>query len=473
MFLIFLKKFLATFFLINFALFFPKESFSKEKKKSSKLHILEIIEKKRDKMSLTEEEIDFFVQEYSKGKVPEYQASSFLMAIFINGMTHKEIAYLTNSMAHSGEIVDFKDFFSEPIVDKHTTGGVGDTTSLIVVPICGALGLKVPMISGRGLGYTGGTLDKLESIPGFNVDLDLETYKEIVKKANVCITGPTKEIAPADKKIYAMRNASGTVPNKALVASSILSKKLAEDLDILVMDVKTGYGALMHEYSDALELAEIMTSIGKNLNKKVVVLITDMNQPLGICVGNALEIMEAANILQANCLPNQQDLKDLCFAITSQMLILSQKADNEEDALNQINSVIEDGSAFNKFKEMVALQGGNPEALSDFSLLPQVNYSYFLKAPKTGYISELNALEIAKGCFFLGSGRLTINSSLDYGVGVIINKKIGDYVNEGDIILEVKYNSEKLFDDTLHYFENAYKILPDPVNKPILIKKIL
>lgn len=437
----------------------------------TEFHILDIIQKKRDNKELSKNEINYFVQEYTNGNIPNYQASAFLMAIFINDMSAEETAFLTDAMIRSGTIINF-DELKEPIVDKHSTGGVGDKTSLIIAPICASLGLRVPMISGRGLGHTGGTLDKLESIPGFSVDQDNESYKRLVKDVGVCIIGQTIDIAPADKKIYALRDVSGSVESLPLIASSIMSKKMAEGLDVLIMDVKTGSGALMKKYEDSCKLAQTMIDIGKNLNTKVVAIVSDMNQPLGMCIGNSLEIMEVIGILKGTSLKDQKDLIDLSFKLASLMLIKTNCAEDAKDAYAQIQKVIDNGSALEKFKEMITAQGGNPDVIYDQNLFEQSDFRYCLKASRSGYIHTLDALKIAKGCTLLGAGRQTIDSQIDFSVGAILHKKIGSFVNQEDTIIEIHYNSEEKLKAALSLFEDAIIIDKDIPSKPVLIKKI-
>lgn len=434
--------------------------------------ILDIIAKKRDRQELSKGEIDYFVQGFTKGNIPDYQASAFLMAVCINGMSDVETAFLTDSMTHSGRILSFAEL-GERIVDKHSTGGVGDKTSLIIVPICSALGLKVPKMSGRGLGHTGGTLDKLESIPGLSVYVDIDDYMQLVKEVGSCIVGQSKDVAPADKKIYALRDVSGSVESAPLIASSILSKKLAEGIDVLVMDVKTGSGAFIKEFDASLKLGEIMKDIGKNLGKQVVVVVSDMNQPLGMCVGNALEVKESVDILKGHCLKGQEDLRELSFTLATEMLIAGGKAQAEAEARALINGVIQDGSAFEKFKEIAQAQGGNPEALEDFSLLPTAKQRVVLKAPRSGYVHTLDAWKIAKACSILGSGRKTIESTVDLSVGTIIYKKMGDFVEAGEPLLEIHYNSEEALSEALSFFEEAYVIEDALAEKPVLIKRVL
>lgn len=436
------------------------------------MQILEIIAKKRDKKELTKEEIAFFIQEYTRGSVENYQASAFLMATYINGMSNEETASLTHSMLHSGEIVNFNEL-PEAKVDKHSTGGVGDKTSLILAPICAALGLKVPMISGRGLGHTGGTLDKLESIPGFDVNVSTSRFKELVKNVGVCIISQSKNMVPADKKLYALRDVSATVPSKPLIVGSIMSKKLAEGIDTLVMDVKAGSAAFMETSEDAEELALMMIDIGSKLGKKVSALITRMDQPLGICVGNSLEVIESVDILKGKCESGQKDLRDLSFSLTKQMLLDSKKVKDGQEAERLILEVIENGKAFQKFQEMVQAQGGNPEALEDYSLLPQAKKTYAIKAKSSGWVSICDALKIAKGCSLIGAGRETLDTKLDYAVGALLSKKIGDRVEAGETLFEVQYNDEEKFKKALPLFESSYAIVKSEVPIPTVVEKVL
>ncbi|MFT4553195.1 MAG: pyrimidine-nucleoside phosphorylase [Chlamydiales bacterium] len=436
------------------------------------MQILEIIAKKRDKKELSNEEIDFFIQEYTRGNVENYQASAFLMAIYINGMSTEETAGLTHSMLHSGSTINF-DKTLEYKVDKHSTGGVGDKTSLILAPICAALGLKVPMISGRGLGHTGGTLDKLESIPGFDVNLDSSRFKALVKSVGVCIISQSKDIVPADKKLYALRDVSATIPSKPLIVGSIMSKKLAEGIDTLVMDVKAGKAAFMETSEDAEELASMMIAIGKKLGKKVSALITRMDQPLGVCIGNSLEVIESVDILRGKCEHGQRDLRDLSFSLTKQMLLDSGKVKDPAQADKLILEVIENGTAFKKFQEMVEAQGGNPKSLENYSLLPTAGKTYSLLAKESGWVSLCDALKIAKACSIIGAGRDTLDTKLDHAVGALLKKKIGDSVQAGDTLLEVHYNDEEKFKKTISLFESAYKIENSEVPYPEVIEKVL
>jgi len=436
------------------------------------MRMFDVIEKKRDKKELSSEEIKFFVDGYTKGDIPDYQVSALLMASFLNGLTIKETTDLCYAMLNSGEVLNLSDIPGVK-VDKHSTGGVGDKTSLIIVPICAAVGVIVPMISGRGLGHTGGTLDKLESIPGFNVNIDLKAFRKILRECGTCMIGQTGQIAPADKKIYSLRDVTATVESKYLIAASVMSKKLAEGIDHLVLDVKVGKGAFMKSMEDACSLANILVSLGENMNKRVVALITDMQQPLGSYVGNALEVIESIQILQNRCLPEQEDLKELSLILSGYMIYLGGKASSMEEGKVIAEKTLMDLSAFNKFKEFVSLQGGDAAALDDISKLPAAMYSREITAPKGGYIAEVNALDIGKGSMILGAGRETVKDNVDHAVGVIIRKKIGDKVSPGDTLLEIKYNDEERLKIAYPLFEKALHIVDNYVNKVPIIKKII
>lgn len=432
----------------------------------------EILEKKRDRAFLSKEEISFFVNGYAIGEIPDYQMSALLMAIYLNGLSVDETAWLTEAMLHSGIVVDLSHIPGVK-VDKHSTGGVGDKTSLIIAPICAALGVPVPMISGRGLGHSGGTLDKLESIPGFTVNLDLDTYRSIVKEIGLCLIGQTKEIAPADKKMYALRDVTCTVENRSLISGSIMSKKLAEGIDALVLDVKTGIGAFMKTEKDAEDLARLLISIGKKMNKKVTALITDMNQPLGNAVGNSLEVIESVELLTGRCLPEQRDLLELSIELAAHMVLLGERSSNLEDARKMVLKTIEEGSAFRKLKEIVRAQGGDPHSLDDFAKLPGAEYTHKIVATSNGTIEELNALAIGRGAVLLEAGRTKLDSEIDHGVGVKLKKKIGDRVEKGETVLEILYNKKSKLEESLEYFDSSVKIGTKKTAQPQLIKKVL
>jgi len=432
----------------------------------------EILEKKRDNQPLSKEEIQFFVTAYTENQIPDYLASAMLMAIYINGLSTDETVNLTEAMLYSGTVVNL-DTVPGIKVDKHSTGGVGDKTSLIIAPICAALGIPVPMISGRGLGHTGGTLDKLESIPGFNVNLPLSDYQKIIQKTGLCLIGQTKEIAPADKKLYALRDVTCTVANKSLISASIMSKKLAEGIDALVLDVKTGRGAFMQTEKASEELASLLISIGKKMDKAITALITDMSQPLGSHVGNALEVIESIQILKGECQPEQKDLLDLSIALSAHMIMLGGKATNYEEACSLAENTIKDLSAFNKFKEITTVQGGDSSALDDFTKLPTAKEVFLVKASKSGFIHELDALSIGKGSVLLGAGRKTIDSIIDPAVGLVLKRKIGAMVEQGDTLMEVHFNNPQKLQDSRAYFESAITIQADEIVAPSIIKKVI
>ena len=436
------------------------------------MHFQEILSKKRDRKPLGKEEIYYFVESYTKDNIPDYQASAFLMASFINGLSIDETVWLTEAMLHSGTVVDLSEIPGTK-VDKHSTGGVGDKTSLVIASICATLGVPVPMISGRGLGHTGGTLDKLESIPGFKVNLGLDQYRKLIGEVGTCLIGQTKEIAPADKKMYALRDVTCTVENKSLISASIMSKKLAEGIDGLVLDVKVGSGAFMKTETKAEELARLMMSIGKKMNKRVTALITDMNQTLGSYVGNSLEVIESAEILKGNILPEQQDLFQLCLLLSAHMILLGGKAENLDLALEMARQSINSGSALQKFKEIIEKQGGDSACLNDYEKLPTAGKSHPVKAEVNGYLKSLDALMIGKGAVYLGAGRLTLESKIDPGVGIIVKKKVGDQIHKGETILEIKYNSKEKLNDCLSYVNQAISIVDEPVSPLQLVKKTI
>ncbi len=436
------------------------------------MHFQEILERKRDGKPLSQKEIKFFVDAYTKDNIPDYQASAFLMATFLNGLTIDETVWLTEAMLHSGIVVDLTGIPGVK-VDKHSTGGVGDKTSLIIAPICAALGVPVPMISGRGLGHTGGTLDKLESIPGFNVNLGLDAYQQLVRDCGICLIGQTKEIAPADKKLYALRDVTCTVENKSLISASIMSKKLAEGIDALVLDVKTGHGAFMKTEQDSEELARLMMSIGNKMRKRVTALITDMNQTLGSYVGNALEVIESADILKGQALPEQKDLVDLSIILSAHMIMLGGLTEDLDEAKSLAINSIKDESAFHKFKQIVEKQGGDASALEDYSKLPTARETHVIKADTSGYIRSLNALTIGKGSVYLGAGRIALDSIIDPAVGLIVKKKVGDRITAGETIIEIRFNDESKLRDSLPYFNEAIDITEEKVEPLTLVKKTI
>ncbi|MBR5544391.1 MAG: thymidine phosphorylase [Clostridia bacterium] len=428
------------------------------------MRIYDIIEKKRDGHKLTKEEIDFFVQEYTKGNIEDYQASALLMAIFINGMDEEETVNLTESMAHSGDMLDLS-AINGITADKHSTGGVGDKTSLIVAPICASLGIKMAKMSGRGLGHTGGTIDKLESIAGFNVSLETEDFFKQVNEIGVSIIGQTGNLAPADKKIYALRDVTATVDNISLIASSIMSKKIAAGAQNIVLDVKCGSGAFMKDEESATLLAETMVNIGKKCGRNMAAVITNMDIPLGSNVGNALEIKEVIDILN-----NQGDkqLRELCLVLSATILSISYDW-SYEVAYKKAEQSLNDGSAYKKFVEFVKTQGGNV----DFNTLPYANKSLEIKAEKDGFIQSIDSRIVGESAVLLGAGREKKTDTIDYGAGIILYKKTCDKVNLGDTIAILYAENDEKIKNAEKLFNTSYVIGNEkPKSKPLIYKTI-
>lgn len=424
-----------------------------------------IIEKKRDGHPLTEEEIRFFIEGYTQEKIPDYQMAALAMAVYFQGMTFDEVAALTDSMMRSAKLLDTSSI-SIPKVDKHSTGGIGDKVSLILAPLVACCGIAVPMISGRGLGITGGTLDKLESIPGYRTNLSTDEFLEVVKKCGCSIIGQTAELAPADKKLYALRDVTGTVPSIPLIAASIMSKKLAEGIDALVLDVKWGKGAFMKTLDHARELARTMVEIGHRMNKGMAAIITDMNQPLGRAAGNAVEIIESVETLQGR---GPADLIEVEKELAAHMLILGGRAGERGEAFEMLQKHIDSGDAFEKFKEMVRLHGGVVEALEDTTRLPVARIRFEYPAPESGYVAEVNAELIGKACVVLGAGRSRVGDSIDHAVGITGIIKIGDHVEKGQPLLTVHANDQARLDQAISFLEGAFKFSPERQSPPPLI----
>ncbi|MGD8779561.1 MAG: thymidine phosphorylase [Ignavibacteria bacterium] len=430
------------------------------------MNAVEIITKKRDGKSLTTDEIMFVVDHYTKGRIPDYQISALLMAIFLRGMNEKETADLTNAMLYSGEIIDLSEI--EGIkVDKHSTGGVGDKTSLIIAPIAAAAGVKVPMISGRGLGHTGGTLDKLESIPGFNTKLNTDEFKEVLNKCGAVIIGQTERIAPADRKMYALRDVTGTVPTLPLITSSIMSKKLAEGIDGLVLDVKTGNGAFMQKLEDSEKLALSLTNTAKNFKKKVITFITDMNQPLGKYIGNWLEVYECIEIMKSNI---ENDLFELSLNLAGAMIYLGGKSNSIEEGIEKSKKLISNGQALDKFIETVETQGGDSSFIKDTDKYSKAKYSEKITSPRTGIIESINTLELGMAAVELGAGRRIIDDKIDPTAGIIFEVKIGDEVNKGDTIAEIFTSNSIKARTAAGKIKDAVKFSQNEIEKPKLIK---
>jgi len=418
------------------------------------MRTVDLIHRKRDGEELAAEELAFLVQGYTRGEIPDYQMSAFLMAVFYSGMTDREVSALTETMMSSGEVLDLSSIPGLK-VDKHSTGGVGDKTSLITAPIAAAAGVVVPMISGRALGHTGGTLDKLESIPGFRTNLSVDEFKELLKRHGLAFIGQTPEIAPADGKLYSLRDATATVESIPLIASSIMSKKLAASLDALVLDVKVGTGAFMKRQVDARRLAQMMVGIGRRMNKRVQALITDMNQPLGNAVGNALEVMEVANTLQG---VGPVDLTRLSLELASRMIHLGKITKTIEEARELAQKKLVDGSAYKKFKEVILAQGGNPQVLERFELLPNATGVLEITTPRSGFVTAIDAEGIGLASGIIGAGRDTKEDSIDPAVGVILDVKMGHKVESGAVLCRIYYTREDRLEEASQMVEDAFRI---------------
>ena len=404
----------------------------------STFRAIDVIRKKRDGVELSRDEIEGLVSAYTSGAIPDYQVSAWLMAVVLKGMTRPETAALTDAMLHSGEILDLS-FLPARKVDKHSTGGVGDKTSLVLAPLAAAAGVAVPMISGRGLGHTGGTLDKLEAIPGFNVNLPVPEFRHVLEICGCAMIGQTAEIAPADRKLYALRDVTGTVESPYLICASIMSKKLAEGIDALVLDVKTGSGAFMKSEKDAAFLAELMVETGERMGKKTVALITDMDQPLGKMIGNALEVIEVAEVLRGD---GPEDLKQLCLELAGWMLHLGGVSSTVAEGKQQSSKLISSGKALDKFRQMVELQGGDARVVDDAKRLPQARKTMLVKSASTGYLALMQCEQIGTACVILGGGRERKEDSVDPAVGIVLHKKVGDQVAAGEPLATIHYNAE-------------------------------
>jgi pyrimidine-nucleoside phosphorylase len=399
---------------------------------------IDVIRKKRDGGELSRGEIDYLVNSYTVGDIPDYQVSAWLMAVVWRGMTRAETAALTDAMLHSGEVLDLSSLPGKK-VDKHSTGGVGDKTSLVLAPLAAAAGIAVPMISGRGLGHTGGTLDKLEAIPGFNVNLPVAEFRRVLESCGCAMIGQTAEIAPADRKLYALRDVTATVESPYLICASIMSKKLAEAIDALVLDVKTGSGAFMKNEKDAAFLAELMVETGERMGKQVVALITDMDQPLGCMIGNALEVVEVVEVLRGQ---GPQDLRELCLELSGWMLHLGGVADSVADGKRQSEKLITSGKALDRFRQMVELQGGDPRTIDDPKKLPQARHTTIVSSPRDGYLTSLQCEQVGTACVILGGGRERKEDSVDPAVGIVLHKKVRDAVSAGEPLATIHYNAE-------------------------------
>jgi len=433
------------------------------------MRTVDLIHRKRDGEELSPEEIATLVDGYNRNEIPDYQMSAFLMAVFFSGMTDREVSALTECIIRSGELVDLSSIPGIK-VDKHSTGGVGDKTSLISAPLAASAGVIVPMISGRGLGHTGGTLDKLEAIPGFRTDLTIDEFREQLKKHGLAFIGQTPEVAPADGKLYSLRDATSTVESIPLIASSIMSKKLAVGLDAIVLDVKVGNGAFMKRQVDARRLAQMMVGIGRRMDKRVQALITDMNQPLGYAVGNALEVMEVSQTLQ-NAGPT--DLTRISLELAARMIFLAKIAPTLDEAREVAQSRLLDGSGYRKFKDVIEAQGGNPNVLDRFELLPNATGVREIASPRAGYVSAIDAEDIGMASSMIGAGRNTKEDTIDPAVGVILEVKTGQKIEAGAVLCRLYYTREDNLEEAAQEIEDAFRISATPPEERELILEVV
>lgn len=432
------------------------------------MRMVDIIEKKRNGEELSTEEIQFIVQGYTAGEIPDYQVSALMMAIYFQDMNERERADLTMAMVQSGDQIDLSKI--EGIkVDKHSTGGVGDTTTLSLAAMVAACGVPVAKMSGRGLGHTGGTIDKLESISGFHVELSTEQFVKQVNDIKMAVIGQSGNLTPADKKLYALRDVTGTVPSIPLIASSIMSKKIAAGADSIVLDVKTGDGAFMKTLEDAEELAHAMVKIGNNVGRKTMAIISDMSQPLGFAIGNALEVKEAIDTLRGE---GPEDLQELCYTLGSQMVVLGGKASSIDEARAMLKEAVTSGAALNIFKQFIAAQGGDDSVVDDPTRLPQAKYKIEVAAKESGYISKIEADDIGICAMLLGAGRATKESEIDLSVGLVLHKKVGDTVEIGDQLVTIHTNKLDI-DDIIQKLYSHIEITKEKTDAPQLIKKII
>ena len=429
----------------------------------------DLIEKTRDRHELTRAEIAFLIRGYTRDEIPDYQMAAWLMAVYLNGLTTAETQALVEEMLHSGEVISFPEI-AAPKVDKHSTGGVGDKTSLVIAPVAAACGVAVPMISGRALAHTGGTLDKLEAIPGFRTNLSLDEFRVVLQRCGLALIGQTKEIAPADRKIYALRDLTATVPCKPLIVASIMSKKLAEGIDGLVLDVKTGSGAFMRQFNDARELAVMLTDTGRAMGKRVTALITEMNQPLGRAVGNAIETVEAIEALRGNL---KGDFAELCLELAAQMLLVGGITNDLNDARERSRNAITSGQALERFRQCIEAQGGDPRVCDDVKLLPQAARSQTITADRNGFVTGIETDEIGRIVMDWGGGRQRLEDAIDYGVGLFIHAKTGDRVRPGDPLVTAHYNDETRLAEMQTSLRAAYRIEENAPKPEPLIKSVI
>ena len=433
------------------------------------MNILEIIEKKRDKKELTKDEIEYFIEGYTHDKIADYQASALIMAIYLNGMTKQETTDMTIAMANSGEQLDLSKL-DEIIVDKHSTGGVGDKVSLILLPLVASLGVPVAKMSGRGLGFTGGTVDKLESIPGYQTGIDIHNFVENVEKVGISMISQTLNLAPADKKIYSLRDSISCVESIPLIASSIMSKKIASGAQKIVLDVTCGSGAFMQSKERAEELAHEMIEIGNLANRETVCILTNMDEPLGYAVGNSLEVIEAIRFLKGDM---PEDVKEVVLELGAYMVKLAGKGENIEENKVRLLENIENGKGYEKFIQLVENQGGDSSCIKDIHLFPKANYIEKLYSQKNGYIQSMNAKEIGKIVCDLGAGRIRKEDSIDNAVGIVLNKKVSDKVEKGDTLVTIYANSKEKLEEAKKKLLEVIKIGEQEIEKPKMILEIM
>lgn len=431
------------------------------------MNIQEIITKKRDKQELSKEEIEYFVMNYTNGTILDYQIAALTMAIYLNGMTEEETTNLTLAMAHSGDILDLSEFGI--VVDKHSTGGIGDKVTLILAPIIASLGIPVAKMSGRGLGYTGGTIDKLEAIPGYRTNITIQEFRKNVGEIGISLMGQTLNLAPADKKLYALRDAISATESIPLISSSIMSKKIAAGANKIVLDVTCGSGAFMKDLSQAIQLAETMKKIGELAKKETVCVITSMEEPLGETVGNALEVVEAVQALQGKM---SADVEEVVLTLGAYMMKLAEKGNNIEENKKKMLKQIQNGEAFKKLKELIQAQGGDVSYIEHIELLPKAKYIVPVVA-KSGYIKTLQAKKVGEISMHLGAGRVKKEDSIDPAVGIVLKKKIGDYVKENETLAYVHSNSEEKVQEAVRQLENCYEIVEEKITKSSCILKVI
>lgn len=432
------------------------------------MNFLDIIQKKKENKILTEEEIKYFIENYVRGEIPDYQVSAFLMAVYFNKLNLDETYYLTKAMIDSGDRVDLSEVPGSK-VDKHSTGGVGDTVTLVLGPLLASVGLVFAKMSGRGLGHTGGTLDKLEAIPGFNINIGGKEFVEILKKSNIAVIGQTENIVPADKLLYALRDATATVDNVSLIASSILSKKIALGTDALVLDVKVGNGAFMKDVPSAIELSKLMVNLGKKFGRNTKAIITSMNEPLGDAIGNSIEVIEAINILKGK---KSGHLKDIALRIGSKLMIMEGISKNEEEAIKVLEEKISDGSAIEKFKEMVELQAGDSSYIDDTDKFKKSSIIKDIVSEETGFVKSIEAIEIGIASRDLGAGRHKKNDVLDLNAGIYLHKKVGDFVEKGEKIATIYTEKENEVEAAIDRIKKAYDFSEKKETYKLIIEEI-